>query len=334
MIHDPSLELVGEGRTFRAFREELQRVAASARPVTVLLEGEPGTGKSLAAAYLHRCSERREGPLVTVDLGALGANLIEAELFGHEEGAYTGADRAREGRFRRADGGTLVLEGIEDLPLETQVKLLRVLQERVVEPLGAEAPIAVDVRIVATSAKPLQELVRAGLFREDLYYRLAVVVLHVPPLRARSGDLPGLVEHLNQRVASRLGVSERALDELALECLTQHSWPGNVRELENALERVQVLAPGGDRQQPVAAEEFEFLKEAVAGAAGELARLALAQGLELDELSAACIERALREERGNASAAARRLGLSRRALEYRRRKLGQGEPDDDQVAGP
>ena len=314
--------LLGQGPAFRAFLQDLERAAAA--PVTVLIEGEPGSGKTSAAAHLHALSPRAGGALVTVDLGALSPTLIEAQLFGHEEGAYTGADRGRIGRFRAAEGGTLVLEGVDRLPLEIQVKLLRVLQERVVEPLGAEAPIPVDVRVVATSARSLQAAVQNGHFREDLYYRLAVVVLEVPPLRARPEDLPELGQSLGDAAAARLGVSARVLSTEAISRLQEHPWPGNVRELENALERVQVLVPQEDRSQAVAPEEFRFLTEATAGAAEELARQALSMGLGLDEVVAACIARALEQERGNASAAARRLGLSRRALEYRKRKLEEG----------
>ncbi len=333
MTSSPTIPFLGQGPAFAAFLSDLERAAQGA--VTVLIEGESGSGKTSAAGHLHSRSPRAAGPLVTADLGALAPHLIEAQLFGHEEGAYTGADRARLGRFRAAEGGTLVLEGIEDLPLATQVKLLRVLQERVVEPLGAERPVPVDVRVVATSTRPLLQAVEAGDFREDLYYRLAVVVLRVPPLRSRPGDLEALALAMVERTAGRLALEPRSLSSEALERLRGHSWPGNVRELENAIERVQVLAPGGQRTAPVAAPELTFLDEAVAGAAETLARQVLAMGLDLEELTGACLDEALREERGNASAAARRLGLSRRAFDYRKRKQaeaadsegGSGEPD-------
>ena len=296
----------------RAFEEELE--AAAAGEVTVLLEGEHGSGKSRAARRIHRSSPRAEGPLVEVDLGGLTPSLVEAQLFGHEEGAFTGADRSREGFFRRAEGGTLILEGVEGLPPAMQGKLLRVLQERVVEPLGAERPVPVDVRLVATSAVDLAGEVAEGRLREDLYYRLAVVRLHVPPLRAHLGDLPDLVRELGARVAERSGVAERPLTPAALERLAAHPWPGNVRELENALERVMILAGEGG---PVAPWEFDFLGRSIEGAAQRLAREARAHGIGLDALDRAMLEGALEEERGNLSAAARRLGLSRRAFEYR-----------------
>jgi DNA-binding NtrC family response regulator len=304
----------------RAFESDL--AAAAASEATVVLEGEHGVGKTRAARVLHAASARSGGPLAEVDLGALAPTLIEAELFGHEEGAFTGATRARRGRFRRAEGGTLVLDGIERLPSSAQGKLLRVLQERQVEPLGAERPVPIDVRVVATSAVDLAAEAAEGRFRDDLFYRLAVVRLVVPSLRARIEDLPGLAQALTGTVAARSGVAVRDLSAEALQRLESHPWPGNVRELENALERVTVLS---SVEGPIGAEEFAFLDEAVAGAADRLAGEARAHGVTLDELSLAMLEGALAEERDNLSAAARRVGLSRRAFEYRLTKLREGE---------
>jgi DNA-binding NtrC family response regulator len=294
------------------FEALLERVAASS--ATVLLEGESGTGKGNVARRIHRLSPRREGPLVEIDLAALSPTLIEAALFGHEEGAFTGAHKARRGYFSRANGGTLVLDGVETLPEELQVKLLRVLQERRVEPLGGE-PEKIDVRFVATSGLDLQAEVEAGRFRGDLYFRLAVVPVRVPPLRARLGDLPDLVADLVERIAERNRVEPRPIGAEALARLAAHAWPGNLRELENALERVTVLAPptGGE----IGGEEFSFLETPTVGESVRLAREALASGLTIQEMESAMIEQAVEEQRGNLSAAARQVGLSRRALEYR-----------------
>jgi len=305
---------------WRAFEHDL--AAAAASDVTVVLEGEHGSGKSRAARALHGQSPRAAAPLVEVDLGALAPSLIEAELFGHEEGAFTGATCARLGRFRRADGGTLVLDGVEGLPAEAQGKLLRVLQERTVEPLGVERPVPVDVRVVATCAVDLAAEVAAGRFREDLFYRLAVVRLVVPPLRERPDQLVALARELTASVAERLGVPARDLSEEALARLAEHPWPGNVRELENALERVAVLGAEGDE---VSSDELGFLDEAVDGAAERLATEARAHGVGLDDLTRAVLEGALAAARDNASAAARSVGLSRRAFEYRLGKLREEE---------
>lgn len=299
-------------------RFEADLRAAAGSDVTVLLEGEHGSGKSRAARRLHELGSRSAGPRVEVELGALSETLLEAELFGHEEGAFTGATKAREGRFRRAQGGTIVLEGVEDLPAALQGKLLRVLQEKEVEPLGAEGPVPIDVRVVATSSASLEERVEEGLFREDLFYRLAVVRLTVPALRQRRDELDSLAAELATRVAERSSVTRREFDPGALERLRDHPWPGNVLELENALERVMVLPAG---EGPVTAEEFEFLTEATRGVAGRLAAEARAHGVGLDELTRAVLEGALEEARGNTSAAARAVGLSRRAFDYRWNKL-------------
>ena len=324
----------------REFADQLERAAAT--DVTVLILGEHGSGKSYAARRLHRMGRRREEPLVEVDLVTLAPALVEAELFGHEEGAFTGAASARAGRFRRANGGTLVLEDIERLPIEMQVKLLRVLQERVVEPVGSEHSIPIDVRVVATTSLSLEEEVEAGRFRQDLYWRLAVLGLMVPPLRSRPEDLPALAQGLLEDAAQRVGVAPRALSEPALGRLLEHPWPGNVRELENALERVLVLAPAmpescpepaqapGSAGRPVEAHEFDFLKEAREGIAERMARQALAHGLTLEAMEAALMAAALEEQRGNHSAAARQIGLSRRAFEYRRarREKTEREPSE------
>ena len=319
--------LVGQSDVLRTFTADLERLAAS--DATVLLQGESGTGKGQAARLLHALGPRASAPLVEVGLSALAPTLIEAELFGHEEGAFTGAEKARPGRFRRANGGTLVLERVESLPEGLQGKLLRALQERTISPLGSMEELPIDVRVVATSARNLRDEVEAGRFREDLYYRIAVVTLDVPPLRARSQDLPQLVAALTARLGESTGVAPRAMRPEALDRLAQHPWPGNVRELENALERVLILPPQGQsgKDLGIGAEELAFLGEAVRGSAGRIASEALAHGLRAEELDRALLEAALREERGNVSAAARRLGLTRRTFEYRLSRLN-GERDD------
>ncbi len=338
------------------FAEEIQRVAAA--DVTLLIEGESGAGKNVCARAVHAASPRSGGAYLEVQLSALAPSLIDAELFGHEAGAFTGADRARTGRFLRAQNGSIVLDGIECLSLQLQVKLLRVLQERVVEPLGSEQSFALDVRVIALSNRDLEAEVRAGRFREDLYYRLAVVKLSVPPLRERLDDLDELCAHFLGRAARRLGVEPRSLSAGALERLRAHAWPGNLRELENALERVSVLAPrttgasgaSGDRRAagdprsagersaargapPVEASELDFLAEAARGMAEDLARQALAHGVGLEELERALLVQALGEQRGNMSAAARRLRLSRRAFEHRYERSTEAQRTTDAHAG-
>lgn len=314
--------LLGDSPAKAAFEHDLERVAAA--DVSVLFEGESGSGKNLAARSLHARSPRAEGPLVEVDLSALSPTLLEAELFGHEEGAFTGAGKARVGRFARAQGGTIVLDGIERLGEGLQVKLLRALQERVVEPLGSETSVAIDVRIVATTTGSLQERVRARRFRDDLYYRLAVVRIAVPALRERARDLPAIARGLVQNIAARANVAPREFSAEALARLTAHAWPGNLRELENALERVLVLAraSGG----AIEANEFEFLDESVAGVPERLAREAIAHGVTLERFETALLEAALRETRGNVTAAARCAGLTRRAFELRHARRARGEP--------
>lgn len=336
-FHDPQVPATGaasapagsDGSAWTSFEADLERVAASgvagpAVPATVLLTGESGSGKSRAARRLHDRSPRAAGPFVAVQLAALASSLIEAELFGHEAGAFTGASGARLGRFELASGGTLVLEGVETLALDLQVKLLRVLQERVVEPLGAESGRSVDVRVIATTARDLRGAVEAGAFREDLYYRLAVVPLSVPPLRVRAGgaDFLDLSGALVAEVAGRLGVPVRTLSPAALEVLAAHPWPGNFRELENALERALVL---GGASGALEAEHFGFLEETVRGRASELAQQALASGVRLDDLDAAVLSAALEESRGNVAAAARRVGLSRRAFDYRQKRAAESD---------
>lgn len=299
----------------QALEALLAQVARS--PATVLLRGESGSGKSRAAHRLHALSGR-PGALVQVHLGALTPTLIESELFGHEAGAFTGAHRARAGAFRRANQGTLVLDDVELLPRDAQVKLLRALQERVVEPLGAERPEPIDARFIATTSMRLEEEVAAGRFRSDLYWRLAVVLIEVPPLRARRAEVPLLAQRYLAEVARSRAAQVRALTPAAEQVLMAHSWPGNVRELENALERALALSPP---DRPLDSADFEFLSEGLRGNAERLAGQALAQGVELLAFEAALLRLAWAEARGNLSAAARAVGLSRRAFEYRLERL-------------
>jgi two-component system C4-dicarboxylate transport response regulator DctD len=291
--------------------------------VPVLLQGESGSGKSSAAREIHRRSGRHAQALLETQLSTLAPTLIESELFGHASGAFTGAQRARAGRFQRAGAGTIVLDGIETLAEELQVKLLRVLQERVVEPVGSEEVLPQEARVIATSGVDLREAVRAGRFRGDLYFRLAVVVIEVPPLRARGEDLALFAARILELSAARLGVAERPLSAQALARLAAHRWPGNLRELENALERVLVLGAG--RSGEIEAAEFEFLDETRSDALLPLARTLLARGIALPDFERALFAEALRESRGNVSAAARALGLSRKAFEHRQSRAGGSE---------
>ncbi|MEW6073073.1 MAG: sigma 54-interacting transcriptional regulator [Planctomycetota bacterium] len=321
----------GASDAYVAFLRRIDRLAASS--ATVLLQGESGAGKGAAARRLHSGGPRRAGPFVIADLAAVAPLLLESTLFGHEKGAFTDAHHGREGLFRRATGGTIVLDDVDLLAPALQGKLLRTLQERVVEPLGAASPVPVDARVVATTRRDLAADAAAGRFRSDLYWRLAVVVVEVPPLRAWIADLPALALHLLPRLAERAGLPPRSLAPAALERLRAHPWPGNVRELENALERALVEGAGAAR--PLEAADFAFLAEATRGVEEELAARALAHGLTVDAMGRAMMERALVEQRGNVSAAARQVGLTRRAFDYRRdRPAGAaGAGDGEELPG-
>ncbi len=277
---------------------------------TVLIRGESGTGKELVAREIHRHSKRAEGRFIAVNCAAIPTALIEAELFGHEKGAFTGAAQRRIGRFEAAHAGSLFLDEIGDLAPETQVKLLRTLQERSIERLGDDRQIPLDVRVMAATHVDLEEAVRAGRFREDLYYRLNVFTVDLPPLSERRDDIPDLAEALLRRIAERLDLPPAPLTQEALEALGRRSWPGNVRELEHTLERALVLSRGG----PISAEHAA--KPTARAEADPFSDLSLDEGFHawVERLERRLIERALEESDGNRSQAARRLGISRRLL--------------------
>ncbi len=293
---------------------EVKRQARRAAELdtTVLLQGETGTGKELLAHALHTVSSRAEGPFIGVNLAAVPENLLEAEFFGVAPGAFTGADRrGRDGKLKLADGGTLFLDEVGDMPPALQSKLLRVLQEQEFEPLGSNPVIKVDVRVIAATSRDLQQLVEAGRFRADLYYRLHVLRINVPPLRERLDDLPALCEVMLERIAERTGLAPRELTRDALGALAHYPWPGNVRELRNVLEQVTMLTDG----TRLAAEDFarvlpEAAIRATAGSRTGVQRLAEA----VAQAEQVAIAAALRETGGNKVAAARLLGISRATL--------------------
>jgi len=234
--------IIGRSPAMQQLFRTLGRVAAS--DLTVLITGESGTGKELVARVLHERSQRSDGPFIAINTAAIPAELLEAELFGHEKGAFTGADRARPGRFEQADSGTLFLDEIGDMPLSLQVKLLRVLEEGRVQRVGSTQPRTVNVRLLAATHQNLQAKIRKGEFREDLYYRLNVIPVHIPPLRERQDDIRALAEHLLLQAAEELGMQAPILLDDAAGLLERHEWHGNVRELKNVMRRLAVLTPG------------------------------------------------------------------------------------------
>jgi len=282
----------------------------------VLLCGESGTGKDLIARAIHYHSPRRDRPFVKINCSALPENLMESELFGFEKGAFTGAVAAKPGKFEQADTGTVFLDEIGDVPPSIQVKLLRVLQEREFERLGSNKTRQVDVRVIAATNQDLRAALEQGAFREDLYYRLNVVPLNLPPLRERREDIPFLAEHFVRELGAALGRPVEGISEAAIRKLMAYHWPGNVRELENVIERSLVLCSG-----PVL--EADDIKLDTAPRARPPAEgYFLPEGMTLEEFEQAVIREALKRAGGNKSQAARLLGLTRNALRYRLSQMG------------
>ena len=310
-------ELIGRAPAMQRLYRTLVKVAAS--DATVLVSGESGTGKELVARMLHRASGRSDGPFVAVNCAAIPDTLIESELFGHERGAFTGAHRRRQGRFEEAAGGTLFLDEIASMPLPLQATLLRVLQERRVTRLGGAGEVEVDVRVVAATNRDLAALAAAGEFRDDLYYRLNVVPLLLPPLRERREDLPALAGHLLERAARRHGVAVAPLPPAVLRVLMEHDWPGNVRELANVLERLVLLAEDGRLSVEDLPPEIRE-----PGADGGCPFRLPAGGLRWDDVERGLLHQALQRAEGNRAAAARLLGLSYKTFLYRLEKHEAG----------
>ena len=304
--------IVGDSGQMQEVLSLVRRVAPS--DATVLIRGESGTGKELIARALHYASPRAAGPLVKVNCAALAESLLEAELFGHEKGAFTGAIASRKGRFELADGGSIFLDEIGDVPPHLQVKLLRVLQEREFERVGSSRPVKVDVRLLAATHRNLEALVRDGRFRDDLYYRINVVTIMLPPLRERREDLPPLIEHFLRTFAEKNGKTVRGITREAREALLRYDYPGNIRELENLMERAVVLT----RDDVIGMEDLPLTLEASPPESGEGAGLiAAVEGLERR-----MIREALAKAEGTQTRAAELLGISERVLRYKLRKYG------------
>jgi two-component system, NtrC family, response regulator AtoC len=301
----------------------VERAAGADTPV--LLTGESGTGKELLARALHAGSPRSPGPFLAVNCSAIPETLLESQMFGHRRGAFTDAREDRRGLFLEARGGTILLDEIGDMPAALQGKILRVLQEKEVHPLGADAPVPVDVRIVAATHRDLEALVQEGRFRHDLYYRLNVITIRVPPLRERMDDLIPLVAHFLEKHGRRLGRSKCTLSPEAMQALRRHSWPGNARELENAIERALVL--GRDDVLWV-----EDLPESVRHRPTWPTYLPGASHRSLSEVEREHILKTLRDLRGNKAAAARLLGLDRKTLYRKLEQYGIRRPLRDDVA--
>ncbi len=313
--------LVGASPAMDEVRALIARIAPT--DARVLITGESGTGKELVATAIHRLSGRAKQPFVTVNSAAIPKDLVESEMFGHEKGAFTGATERRLGRFELADGGTLLLDEVGDLGAEAQAKLLRVLETGVIERIGGERPITVNVRVLAATNKDLTRNVQQGQFREDLFFRLNVIPVHIPPLRERASDVPALVQHFAQRQTGRLGRVVR-FETAAVQLLAGYAWPGNVRELANSVERLAILAAGDAITADDVARLLPRDGESAAAADGEWRDVALTEAL--DGYERVLLARALSAAKGNVADAARRLSTDRANLYRRMRRLGIEPP--------
>ncbi|HET7611816.1 MAG TPA: sigma-54 dependent transcriptional regulator [Rhodanobacteraceae bacterium] len=325
----PETRLVGESQALKEVRSRIAKVARSQAPIYI--SGESGVGKELVARSIHELGPRSAGPFVPVNCGAIPSELMESEFFGHQKGSFTGAHADKEGLFQTASGGTLFLDEVAELPLHMQVKLLRVIQEKAVRPIGGRGEVPVDVRILSATHKDLAHLTQTGQFRQDLYYRINVIELRVPPLRERAGDIPVLATHILKKLAEQAGVPVPAVQPAALTALQDYDFPGNVRELENVLERAialceeGVIEPADLMLEPAArgtngGDEDEALQDDddASGASGG------AVGLDdyISSIERDAIVKALKETRYNKTAAAKNLGITFRALRYKLKKLG------------
>jgi transcriptional regulator with GAF, ATPase, and Fis domain len=307
--------MIGDSPPMRSLRAQIARAAPSTE--TILIAGESGTGKELVARAVHNASLRAAAPMISLNCPVLSAQLMESELFGHERGAFTGADSARTGRFELADGGTILLDEVTEIDLGLQAKLLRVLQERAFERVGSSRTIRVDVRVLATTNRDLQEETDAGRFRADLYYRLAVVPLVVPPLRERREDVPALLEHFLRQTARRQQKDPATLEPAACDLLVHYHWPGNVRELENIIARASLLGSG----DAVTADEIRpWLLEADQGSAAEAEEFPV--GLSLQEMERKLIEATLERFEGHRANTAQALGIGLRTLSGKLKSYG------------
>jgi DNA-binding NtrC family response regulator len=307
--------IIGRSQAMQEIFGTIVRVAPTR--ATVLLAGESGVGKDMIARAIHQHSPRHDRPFVKINCTALPENLMESELFGYEKGAFTGANTTKMGKFEQADTGTVFLDEIGDVPAVIQVKLLRVLQEREFERLGSNKTRHIDVRVLAATNVDLRAALENGTFREDLYYRLNVMPINIPPLRERKEDIPALAEHFVQKLAGELGSRANAISSGAVQRLMTYYWPGNVRELENVIERSLVLAPAATLE----AEDIRLDMSPRAKPAN-ITEHFLPDGMSLDDFEQSIIREALKRANGNKSQAARLLGLTRNALRYRLTQMG------------
>lgn len=313
---DPG-RIIGRSASMVRLLETVAQVAPS--EATVLISGESGTGKELIAGAVHHNSPRKAGPFIKINCAAITETLLESELFGHEKGAFTGAERRKEGRFVQADGGSIFLDEVSEMALPMQVKLLRVLQERELTRVGGEESLPVDVRIIAATNRDLAEAVGRGAFREDLYYRLNVVALEVPPLRDRRADIPLLCQHFLERFSEKNRKTIQGFTPEAMDGLVRYDWPGNVRELMNAVERAVVLG----RTEYLSPDDFPILGAPSPGAPDrDLDLFGAPEAMTLDNVARTTIIKTLEATGGNKSEAARRLGITRKTLHSKLKKYG------------
>ena len=300
--------IIGSKNSLKNLVEKARRIAPT--DASVLILGESGTGKELMAEAIHQGSQRADAPFVRVNMGGIPASLFESEMFGHKKGAFTDASADRDGRFKMADGGPIFLDEIGDLPMESQVKLLRILQEKTFEPLGSSRTERVDVRVISATNKNLEKMVAEGIFREDLYYRINLITIELPPLRDRKGDIPLLIQDMLQRMASNYGLVSTSVDEAAINWLQRQHFSGNIRQLKNLVER-SVLLSG---KSNLSLEDFRPHYQDFDTPADRLPKVG---SLSLEEMEVRMIQKALEYHQYNISATSKSLGLTRSAL-YRR----------------